>query len=168
VRAGLADRLTDAARRLPIGLTFRVIEGHRSPADQKMIIAAYSARLLDDHPDLSGAELARLSSRFAAPIEVAPHVAGAAVDLTLADEEGAEIDLGTPVDATPEDSGGACCFDAPGLSPSARFSRLLLAEALGAAGFVNYPTEWWHWSYGDRYWALATGAPAARYDAVPA
>jgi D-alanyl-D-alanine dipeptidase len=29
---------------------------------------------------------------------------------------------------------------------------------------VNYPTEWWHWSYGDRYWALMTGAPAARYD----
>ena len=19
---------------------------------------------------------------------------------------------------------------------------------------MNYPTEWWHWSYGDRYWAL--------------
>jgi hypothetical protein len=33
-------------------------------------------------------------------------------------------------------------------------------------GFVNYPTEWWHWSYGDRYWALATGAPAACYGPV--
>ena len=18
----------------------------------------------------------------------------------------------------------------------------------------NYPAEWWHWSYGDRYWAF--------------
>jgi len=28
---------------------------------------------------------------------------------------------------------------------------------------VNYPTEWWHWSYGDRYWAFVTGAPHALY-----
>ncbi len=24
-------------------------------------------------------------------------------------------------------------------------------------GWSNYPTEWWHWSYGDRYWALTLG-----------
>jgi zinc D-Ala-D-Ala dipeptidase len=28
---------------------------------------------------------------------------------------------------------------------------------------VNYPTEWWHWSYGDRYWAYQSGARAARF-----
>jgi hypothetical protein len=28
---------------------------------------------------------------------------------------------------------------------------LLLGEALGAAGMVNHPGEWWHWSYGDPY-----------------
>jgi len=39
-------------------------------------------------------------------------------------------------------------------------------EDLHAAGLVNYPTEWWHWSYGDRYWAMATGAPAAIYGPV--
>jgi hypothetical protein len=27
-----------------------------------------------------------------------------------------------------------------------------LGGGLTAAGMVNYPTEWWHWSYGDRYW----------------
>jgi D-ala-D-ala dipeptidase len=41
----------------------------------------------------------------------------------------------------------------------------VLGEALSAAGLVNHPTEWWHWSYGDRYWALETGAPAALYGA---
>ncbi|SUX54583.1 Uncharacterised protein [Chromobacterium vaccinii] len=34
------------------------------------------------------------------------------------------------------------------------------------AGFVNYPSEWWHWSHGDRYWAAVTCAPAALYAAV--
>jgi D-alanyl-D-alanine dipeptidase len=37
---------------------------------------------------------------------------------------------------------------------------------LSAQGLVNYPTEWWHWSYGDRYWALVTGAPHAPYGPI--
>jgi len=39
----------------------------------------------------------------------------------------------------------------------------VLGAALSGAGLVNYPTEWWHWSFGDRYWALTTGAGHARY-----
>jgi D-alanyl-D-alanine dipeptidase len=42
----------------------------------------------------------------------------------------------------------------------------VLGDALSGAGLVNYPTEWWHWSYGDRYWALVTGAPTTRYGPV--
>jgi D-alanyl-D-alanine dipeptidase len=41
-----------------------------------------------------------------------------------------------------------------------------LIDAMRAAGFVNYPTEWWHWSYGDRYWAYLLGKPAAIFGAV--
>jgi hypothetical protein len=48
----------------------------------------------------------------------------------------------------------SCPFDASGLSRSARRNRDLLAEVMVGAGFVNYPTEWWHWSFGDRCWAL--------------
>ena len=46
--------------------------------------------------------------------------------------------------------------------------RKALANAFESAGLVNYPTEWWHWSYGDRYWALATGAEHAVYGPVTA
>jgi len=41
--------------------------------------------------------------------------------------------------------------------------RRHLGRALTAEGFVNYPTEWWRWSFGDRYWALLTGAANACY-----
>jgi D-alanyl-D-alanine dipeptidase len=34
------------------------------------------------------------------------------------------------------------------------------------AGLINYPTEWWHWSFGDRYWALLTAAPHALYGPI--
>ena len=144
----------------------RVVEGHRSIADQRALIAHYSAEVCRARPGVSPHDLHHLVSRFVAPVEVAPHVAGAAVDLTLVDDRGLELDLGTPIDATPEQSAGACFFAADNISPEAREHRRLLAAVLGGAGLVNYPTEWWHWSYGDRYWALLSGSAQARLRAL--
>jgi D-alanyl-D-alanine dipeptidase len=166
VRASVAQRLALARAGLPKGLQLRVIDGYRTAAAQRAIIRSYAEELRASHPAASAAELERLSSRFVAPMAVAPHVAGAAVDLTLVDGSGRELDLGTPVDATPEQSGGACYFDAPLPGRHARANRELLAQVLRGVGLVNYPTEWWHWSYGDRYWALMTGAAAAVYGPV--
>ncbi|MFB9314089.1 M15 family metallopeptidase [Nocardioides plantarum] len=163
VRRGLADRLARAADRLPAGIGLRVVEGHRSAADQEAIVASYSAELRTLHPGIDDASLRVLTSRFVSPLEVAPHVAGAAVDLTLVDACGEDLDLGTPIDATPEQSDGRCWTAADGIGADARAHRDLMAHALGGAGLVNYPTEWWHWSYGDRYWALSTGADHALY-----
>jgi D-alanyl-D-alanine dipeptidase len=166
VRASVARRLVLARDELPQGVGLRVIAGYRTAAAQRVIISSYAAGLRMAHPAIGAAELERLTSRFVAPLAVAPHVAGAAVDLTLVDSGGRELDLGTPVDATPEQSEGACYFDAPQVSGPVRADRDLLARVLRGAGLVNYPTEWWHWSYGDRYWALMTGAPAALYGPV--
>ena len=80
---------------------------------------------------------------------------------TLADAHGRELDMGTRMNALPEESAGACYMQADNISSKARSHRDILSTALIAAGLVNYPTEWWHWSYGDRYWALTTGAAAA-------
>jgi D-alanyl-D-alanine dipeptidase len=143
-------------------------EGYRPAADQRAIIAAYTADLRRRYPELAGAELDRLVSRYVAPLATAPHVAGAAVDLTLAGADGRPLWMGCELDATPEDSHGACFFDAPGISDEARALRALMLAVLGGAGLVNYPTEWWHWSYGDRYWAYRTGAGEACYGPLAA
>lgn len=163
VRAGLADRLVAARHALPLGVTLRVVEGHRSVREQRAIIERYDAEVRAAHPAADATERARLVSRFVSPVDVAPHVAGAAVDLTLVDACGEELDLGTAIDATPEQSDGRCFTAAAGIGADARAHRDLMARVLGGAGLVNYPTEWWHWSFGDRYWALATGAAAASY-----
>ncbi|MET9631596.1 M15 family metallopeptidase [Lentzea sp. NPDC006480] len=165
VRRGLALRLADARDALPSGVDLRVVEGHRSSADQNAIIERYTDELRELHPAADAVELDRLSSRFVAPLAVAPHVAGAAVDLTLVDERGDDLWMGTEIDDTPEQSDGRCFFSAE-VDAEARRNRTILADALSGAGLVNYPTEWWHWSYGDRYWALLTSADHALYGPV--
>ncbi|UUU19352.1 M15 family metallopeptidase [Streptomyces sp. DSM 40750] len=163
LREGVAWRLARAARLLPEGLRLLVTEGYRPLVLQQRYFDAYEAELRASHPDWPEPYLRTRTSRSLSPPEIGPHVAGAAVDLTLCTASGTELDLGTPVNAGPEESDGACYTDAPGLAATARRNRRTLSAALSTAGLTNYPTEWWHWSYGDRYWALATGAAAARY-----
>jgi D-alanyl-D-alanine dipeptidase len=132
---------------------------------QRQIYDDYRAELAVLNPGIPDGEAHVLASRFVSPVDVAPHVAGAAVDLTLIGEHG-PFDLGTPIDATPEQSNGACFFDAANISREARTNRALLADVLTAAGLVNYPTEWWHWSFGDRYWAFTEQQSHAIYGPV--
>lgn len=161
-REGLADRLAVADAFLPVGIRLHVLEGLRPVESQQEIWDEYRTELERLHPGISDHDAHVLASRFVSPIEVAPHVAGAAVDLTLIGAHG-PLDLGTPIDATPEQSNGACFFAATNISREARTNRSLLADVLSAAGLVNYPTEWWHWSYGDRYWAFLENHPTALY-----
>ncbi|MEU9887414.1 M15 family metallopeptidase [Sphaerisporangium sp. NPDC051011] len=167
LREGVLARLVDAQRALPFGYRLLVVEGYRPVALQKRIFEEYKDELRVTYPEMSPAELHVAASRYVSPVEVAPHTAGAAVDLTLATDDGTALDMGTPVNATPEQSDGACYTAAPNISAEARDHRKILGSALESAGLVNYPTEWWHWSYGDRYWALTTNTPTALYGPRP-
>lgn len=162
IRQGLADRLAVANSFLPVGVRLHVVEGLRAIESQREIYDGYEVEIHRLNPGISDAEAHVLTSRFVSPVEVAPHVVGAAVDLTLIGEHG-PFDLGTPIDATPEQSNGACLFDAANISREARTNRVLLADVLTASGLVNYPTEWWHWSFGDRYWAYLEQRDHALY-----
>lgn len=165
VRLGVAQRLAYAESLLPDGAVLLFVEGYRPLPLQSAYFTGYRDALALANPDWDAARLDRAASRYISPPRVAPHSAGAAVDLTLCDPDDTEWDLGTPMNEDPERSAGRCYTRA--VVPSrARAARNVLAAAMAGAGFVNYPTEWWHWSFGDRYWAMATGAPAAVYGPV--
>lgn len=166
VRMEVLDRLVTADAALPDGLRLLIIEGYRPPAVQRRYFQEYRQVLRDANPDWSEDRLHLATSRYVSPPEIAPHSAGAAVDLTLCTADGLELDLGSAVNATPEESAGACYTGHADLSAEAKHYRAVLTTSLTEAGFINYPTEWWHWSYGDRYWALATGAPVGLYGSL--
>ncbi|MFG2873536.1 M15 family metallopeptidase [Streptomyces sp. NPDC048337] len=163
LREGVLERLLEAQALLPGGLRLLFVEGYRPPSLQRRYFEEYAGRLRAGHPDWSAERVRSAARRYVSPPEIAPHSAGAAVDLTLADADGRELDLGTRVNADPEESAGACYTAAEDIGARAREHREILGTALTAAGLVNYPTEWWHWSFGDRYWAFATGTGTACY-----
>ena len=163
LRQGVLDRLLEAEALLSDGLRLLFVEGYRPPALQRRYFEGYGDELRAANPDWSADRVRSAASRYVSPPEIAPHSAGAAVDLTLADVDGRELDMGTPMNANPEESDGACYTGAENITEEARANRAVLGKAFDAVGLVNYPTEWWHWSYGDRYWALMSGAPAALY-----
>lgn len=167
VREVVLDRLLKAQASLPAGVRLMIVEGYRPLSLQQHYFEGYADRLRAENPGWSDEQVVIAASRFVSPPQIAPHSAGAAVDLTLVDADGHELDLGTPVDASPEESAGACYTAADNISDEARANREILTAALSAADLVNYPTEWWHWSYGDRYWALLTEAAAALYGPCP-
>ena len=103
--------------------------------------------------------VARPSFDFNRP---SPHNTGAAVDLTLVDRNGKELDMGTGFDHFDDPSYTMHYKDAPEGSNEFKWhmNRMILYSVLRGEGFFNFEDEWWHYSYGDRFWADAFGEKA--------
>lgn len=74
------------------------------------------------------------------PKEGSKHNRGAAVDVTVVDAQGRELDMGTDHD----DFTPRAHQDAEGLSEEIQRNRRLLDEAMHRQGFECIATEWWH------------------------
>ncbi len=69
------------------------------------------------------------------------HNLGLAVDCTLVDSTGRELDMGTGFDTF---SKAAHTYTATGHQLA---NRLILRDAMARAGFVPYDDEWWHFAF---------------------
>jgi zinc D-Ala-D-Ala dipeptidase len=78
---------------------------------------------------------------LADPRRGSPHSRGVAVDVSLLDREGRELDMGTGFDAfTPLSHHGSL-----DVSPRAQANRFTLLGIMTAAGWDFYKNEWWHY-----------------------
>ncbi|TCS35199.1 M15 family metallopeptidase [Reinekea marinisedimentorum] len=167
-RKGVVSRLIQAANRLPFGTCLSIKETYRPKEFQELIFNRRASRLskLSEHSGKSELDIHRLTSQFIAPPEVAGHPTGGAVDVALITSDGNELDLGCNYDEDEQASNGRCFSFSTDISREAQKNRQVLFNCMRMAGFVNYPFEWWHWSYGDKYWAAVTGASNAIYGAI--
>lgn len=166
LREGVLQRLLTAQSALPSGFRLLIVEGYRPPSLQREYFEEYKDELRVKYPHWTEERFHVEASKYVSPPEVAPHGTGGAVDLTLCTAEGTELDLGTQVNDSPESSGNRCFTASEDVAADARRNREVLAGVLTEVGMVNYPTEWWHWSFGDRYWAFSTKSESTRYGAV--
>lgn len=166
LRRTVAEMLCRAEQALPAGVRLAVIEGWRAPHIQRRMYRAIWNRIAEENPTWSEVTLKRVVNRFSAPMNLKvppPHTTGGAVDVMLADTAGNLLDHSSPYESYDFD---AAPLNAAGLSETASRTRQVLSTVLRGAGFTNYPSEYWHWSYGDQGWAYRGNHPHAVYGAT--
>ncbi|MDL2295381.1 D-alanyl-D-alanine carboxypeptidase family protein [Lachnospiraceae bacterium OttesenSCG-928-E19] len=103
-----------------------------------------------NNPNLSDEQIKSLARKTCACPEdgFGPHQTGGAVDLTIVGPDEQQLDMGTPF----SDHSIYSTTKYNDISDVAKSNRRMLLDAMESSGFVNYPREWWHYSYGDRAW----------------
>jgi D-alanyl-D-alanine dipeptidase len=89
------------------------------------------------------------SNYVANPVEHSIHNYGSAVDLTVADEQGRPLEMGTPFDFFGEmayPSREKALLASGKLSKEAYQNRLILRQAMVHGGFMPIQYEWWHFN----------------------
>ena len=169
VREEVYDRLLFAAKELPEGCRFVIYDAWRPFELQKELFQKYSLAIIQEFALENSSEEEKkagilkfvsepVADRFLPPV----HTTGGAIDLTIRDAQGQIIPMGTGFDAF-TDKTHTTYFEQHKQQENAeeiRNNRRLLYSVMTNAGFTNLPSEWWHFDYGDRFWAYYTGQPA--------
>lgn len=90
---------------------------------------------------------------LAEPVRGSIHSFGMALDVTLADAAGHELDMGTGFDDLSERSHPALelsMLERGEITGQQVANRRLLRDAMFQAGFFGINSEWWHFDCGDR------------------
>ena len=83
-----------------------------------------------------------------------PHSTGGAVDVTLVDDEGNPVDMGSPIDEMSLRSlPDYYANSTDPIEQQYHADRQLLKDIMIWANFIRHPNEWWHFSQGDQLWA---------------
>ncbi|HVV68531.1 MAG TPA: M15 family metallopeptidase [Gammaproteobacteria bacterium] len=174
LRIAVYEKLLIAQQSLPNDLKFCLYEGYRSLQLQEQLFNQRYQMLKQRHPDLEHPQLFQATTRMVSPTinldgstNIPPHATGGAFDIYLVDMAGEIVDMGIRAADWMQDYDGSLSkTDSLIISDQAKHYRAIMSQALNAVGFVNYPWEYWHWSYGDRYWAHQLKRPYALYGAV--
>jgi zinc D-Ala-D-Ala dipeptidase len=164
LRRGVVDRLNDAARSLPAGYSLIIRDALRTRRNVLDLYQKYSERLKAEKPALSARDIdLEIRNLLAMPDNSVPpgHMTGGAVDVVLGDADGNRVDVELPADRMPRKlQAPTFC---PGLPSELIERRTILLQAMTRHGFHNYFREYWHFSYGDAYWAVRRKVKVAIY-----
>lgn len=167
VREEVFEMLEKAQSNLPDGYKLRIWDAWRPFALQQELYDTYAKVLIknlkiEDKPFDEQQQIVSMYVSIPVSNSMLPplHATGGAVDVTLVDEEGNELDMGTEFDEFSETTTTDYYEYAGPNCRQIRDNRRMLYNAMIGAGFTNLPSEWWHYEYGNRVWAYYTNQPA--------
>ena len=164
VRESLVLMLLKADECLPDGLRLKVWDGYRPLGVQRLLWDLYRADVIRENPGLTTQGVDKLTvfyvSRPSRDINhPSLHNTGGAVDVTLVTDNGYEINMGTPFDGFGHNA-WTNHFEKYAVDKEIQNNRRILYYAMTQAGFTNLPSEWWHYDYGNKFWAYFNDCPA--------
>ena len=150
LRKKVVAKIFKIADELPDNLYIKIYSAYRSRIALSEKWNEELLRTQKENERIGRAELLSLvNSKVSSPrIKMGGHDTGGAIDLSLCDKNGNDIDFGTKYHEKRGDSN---------LTKEQRDNRNLLMKLMKSQGFVNYPGQWWHFSYGDKVWAAYKG-----------
>ncbi|MBD2257179.1 M15 family metallopeptidase [Pseudanabaena sp. FACHB-2040] len=169
LRERVAEKLQRVQKNL-LGHRLKIWDPWRSREIQAELYTYYRNQLAAKHPAWDKARLDQEIAIFVAPPSpdiIPPHSTGGAVDLTLVEPNGDELDMGTGFDYFGPEA-ASLYFEEEGRDPQVRENRRLLREAMSAEDFRFDEFEWWHFDFGNQIWAAAKGHAFAPYSEVTA
>jgi zinc D-Ala-D-Ala dipeptidase len=156
-RESAVKALVRARKLLPKGYNFKIWDCQRSRKVNLIMIDSFKKRLKIIYPRWSSKERTKLLVKFCGSVpppiritELGTHRNSGSFDLTIINKKGDELYMGTDFDDLTKKAATNYYENKskPGLlEKEAKKNRRLLKRVMKKAGFVNYPFEWWHWSY---------------------
>jgi D-alanyl-D-alanine dipeptidase len=168
-RLEVARKLTRVQSSLGPNFRLKIWDPWRPRAVQHAIYQRYWSQLRAEQPSWTEERLREQVGTFVTfpgdPHRIPPHATGGAVDLTLANVEGNDLDMGTEFDHFGVEA-ASLFYEHDHANPVIRRNRRLLRDAMEAEDFRIDDDEWWHFDYGNQLWARHGGHSFAIYDEI--
>jgi zinc D-Ala-D-Ala dipeptidase len=169
LRQGVVDRLIQATNHLQQihpGWRIQIFDAYRPvEVQQYMVDYTFHQTIRDRKLELANLSEAQQQEIWADVYQIwampsfdlatpPPHSTGAAIDITLVNEDGEPVNMGAPIDEMSDRSLPE--YFANAVDPieiQYHQNRQLLDRIMTSTEAIRHPTEWWHFSIGDQLWA---------------
>jgi len=174
LRESVTQLLIKAAELLPNDHRLVLWDGWRPLKVQHALFEKHKAQLRKTHLNEDYKIISTMASRFVSapsnnPTSPPPHNTGGSIDLSILGSNNKPLNMGTAFDdfstkaATRhfEEEAAKHTISDDEIEPFR--NRRFLCSIMLEVGFTNYAAEWWHFDYGNQFWAAASGNDTAFY-----
>ena len=164
VRKSVYNKLLNASLLLRKGYKLVVFDAYRPLEVQRTLYYDYKEKVKKANPLKSEEEIETLTRKFISLPSInsscpSTHLTGGAIDLTIMNNSGYLLDMGTKFDEFNKKTKTDYYEQAENFKSEKndvfleiRNNRRLLYNIMKEVGFVNYSEEWWHYDFGNQFW----------------